>query len=124
VRAPRLQFENACRTLEGFSYVLESFFLNDDSVSPRTGSLCLRDGKLYLRDESLYLRTRKLYLRDGKVRLVVFGAYLLGPQDRKLIAPSVRAGGNDGCSASAEGAPRFLPAPSGLSIEGDEFPPP
>src|SRR6266540_2527746 len=41
----------------------------------------------------------------------------LGPKDRQLIAPSVRAGGCGGCYLSAEGAPRFVPAlrASGLS---------
>jgi hypothetical protein len=52
-----------------------------------------------------------------------FQFQLLGPKDRQLVAPSVRAGRFDASYLSAEGAPQFVPALSGLAtIEKIEFP--
>jgi hypothetical protein len=49
-------------------------------------------------------------------------SHLLGPKDRKLVAPSVRAGLDAVNCLSARGAPRFVPARRASDCLKEDFP--
>src|SRR6266498_619106 len=86
------------------------------SKTNQTLGCCLR-ANLLTKVTSMTLWINQRFLRDP------FQFQLLGPKDRQLVAPSVRAGRFDASYLSAEGAPQFVPALSGLAtIEKIEFP--